>query len=147
MTFSSMTTNAALKIVVDTNLFLSVFVFRGMMMQEVFDLVLAKKICMHFSPALKTELQRKMQHFQVGKSEQDGVLSFIEMSGAVIKPQIHTNASRDPKDNFLLELAQTANADYLITRDKDLLDLHIWKGTIIMKPEDFLPLLRKIKLL
>ena len=31
---------------------------------------------------------------------------------------------RDPKDDFLLELARVANADILVTGDKDLTDLH-----------------------
>ena len=31
---------------------------------------------------------------------------------------------RDPKDDYLLELARVANADILVTGDKDLTDLH-----------------------
>ena len=40
-------------------------------------------------------------------------------------------------------------ADYLITRDKDLLDLpnKRWKNTKIVKPEQFLSYLREKKLL
>lgn len=30
---------------------------------------------------------------------------------------------RDPKDDYLLELARVANADFLVTGDKDLTDL------------------------
>jgi len=53
------------------------------------------------------------------------------------------------KDNFILELAETANVDFIITRDRDLLDLpnQIWKGAKIVKPEAFLPFLRKMELL
>ena len=38
-------------------------------------------------------------------------------------------------------------ADYLITRDNDLLVLKHWKDTSIILPEDFLPLLRTMSLL
>jgi len=51
---------------------------------------------------------------------------------------------RDPNDNFILELAQAAHADFIITRDKDLLELprHQWKNAQIVNPETFLPFLR-----
>jgi len=44
---------------------------------------------------------------------------------------------RDPKDNFLLELAVDGKADYLITGDNDLLVLKTVNETKIVKIEDF----------
>ena len=44
---------------------------------------------------------------------------------------------RDPKDNFLLELAVDGKADYLITGDKDLLELKSVHKTKIVRIEDF----------
>lgn len=35
--------------------------------------------------------------------------------------------SRDPKDDFLLDLIDYSKADYLVTGDKDLLELNIFK--------------------
>lgn len=136
-----------LNIVVDTNLFLSVFVFRGIMMKSVFELVIDNKINMYVSPTLKTELKRKFDFFQVGKQVQDEMILFLDMRGIMIEPSISIAGSRDIKDNFLLELSETANADYLVTRDDDLLILKKWKNIVVIKPEDFLPLLRKMKLL
>ena len=45
---------------------------------------------------------------------------------------------RDPKDNFLLALSQDAQADYLVTGDKDLLVLGKFGKTRILKMTDFL---------
>jgi len=45
---------------------------------------------------------------------------------------------RDPKDNFLLALAKDANADFLITGDKDLLILQKFETTIICTLTDFI---------
>lgn len=39
---------------------------------------------------------------------------------------------RDPKDNFLLELASKSKADYLVTGDMDLLDIRTYKSTRII---------------
>lgn len=47
------------------------------------------------------------------------------------------NACRDPKDNKFLELAVSAKADFIITGDKDLLDLNPFRGTQIITPKEF----------
>jgi len=44
---------------------------------------------------------------------------------------------RDPRDNMYLELAKEVNADFLITGDKDLLELKHFENTTILKPVDF----------
>ena len=51
---------------------------------------------------------------------------------------------KDKKDNFLLDLSFEANADYLITRDKDLLELNPFKDTKIIAPVEFDLLLKKL---
>ncbi len=45
---------------------------------------------------------------------------------------------RDETDCKLLQLAVVSKADYLITGDKDLLELENVKGTRIMKPAMFI---------
>jgi predicted nucleic acid-binding protein len=49
---------------------------------------------------------------------------------------------RDPKDNFLLELAVDGKADYLVTGDNDLLTLQTVANTQIIKIQDFFDILR-----
>ncbi|MGN6802815.1 MAG: putative toxin-antitoxin system toxin component, PIN family [Ginsengibacter sp.] len=56
---------------------------------------------------------------------------FIEVSERV-------NACRDPKDNKFLELAVAAKASCIITGDKDLLELHPFRGIPILTANDFL---------
>ncbi len=45
---------------------------------------------------------------------------------------------RDPKDDKLLELAVSGNADFLVTGDKDLLVLNPFRGVKIITPREFL---------
>jgi putative PIN family toxin of toxin-antitoxin system len=45
--------------------------------------------------------------------------------------------SRDPKDNFLLDLIEVSKADYLISGDKDLLAHNPFKNTLIITPKIF----------
>ena len=137
-----------LKVVLDTNMFVSAFIFHGMV-KIVFDLILENKLQMYNSPKLIKEVVKKFKAFGITRQEQIQLLTFIKEKGVVIEPKIKIIVCRDPKDNFILELAETAHADYIITRDKDLLDLpnQVWKSTKIVKPELFLPILREMKLL
>lgn len=45
---------------------------------------------------------------------------------------------RDPKDNKFLSLALDSNADFLVTGDKDLLEVGKFFKTEIITPRDFL---------
>ena len=48
---------------------------------------------------------------------------------------------RDPDDNRILECSLASRSDYLVTSDKDLLDLKQYGGASIIKPIEFLALL------
>jgi putative PIN family toxin of toxin-antitoxin system len=52
--------------------------------------------------------------------------------------------SRDPNDNFLLDLAVKVNANYLITGDKDLLVLKNYQHTTIVSFNSFMAILETI---
>lgn len=49
---------------------------------------------------------------------------------------------KDPKDNFLLDLIDFSEADYLVTGDKFLLELNPFMTATILKPADFENVLR-----
>lgn len=128
------------KVVLDTNIFLSVFVFNGVLPKKILDLVVAGKLQLCISPSLEKEVFRKLSTLRAKEITIEEIQALFSAS-TTYTPQITIHACRDPKDNYLLELAETADAEYLITRDKDLLDLpkSKWKKTKIVKPEDFLP--------
>jgi predicted nucleic acid-binding protein len=48
---------------------------------------------------------------------------------------------RDPND-MIIACAVAAGADYIVTRDKDLLSLGEYEGIAMIKPEAFLHILR-----
>ncbi len=54
-------------------------------------------------------------------------------------------ASPDPHDNYLLAMAASGSADFLVTGDKrDLLALKVFEGTKIITVRDFLVLHRRM---
>lgn len=126
---------------------LAAFVYGGMV-EIIIDLIVTDKLQLYTSLALFKEVFRKLKEVSANEQTITDVTALFEGS-IILSPAITVTASRDPNDNFILELAESAKADYVITRDKDLLELpgKKWKRTKIKKPEDFLPLLRKMNLL
>jgi putative PIN family toxin of toxin-antitoxin system len=47
-------------------------------------------------------------------------------------------ASRDPRDDPFLEVALNGSADLIVTGDRDLLDLHPFRGVDIVQPAAYL---------
>jgi putative PIN family toxin of toxin-antitoxin system len=50
--------------------------------------------------------------------------------------------TRDPEDDMIVACAVAANADYIVSRDRDLLDLREYQGIEIVSPEAFMQILR-----
>ena len=70
----------------------------------------------------------------------DQITEFFDLlndSSLKIKINTKTNLCRDSKDDYLVSLALDSNADFLITGDKDLLELNNVGGTIILNYTDF----------
>ena len=58
-----------------------------------------------------------------------------------VKPERRIEISRDSKDNKFLEAAVSGKADYIISEDKDLLDLKEFEGIKIVDIESFLKII------
>lgn len=56
-----------------------------------------------------------------------------------------SRVSRDSKDNKFLATAKVANADYLVSADRDLLDLKAYEGIEIIDAGMFLQILKQEK--
>lgn len=136
------------KIILDTNVFLSAFIFTVLLPQKIIDLAIEKKLQLCISANLEEEVFRTLGKLEANEKVVANA-SLLFKASLAYSPQITINVCRDPKDNFILELAQTCKADYIITRDKDLLVLpnKRWKNTKIIKPEEFLFYLKSKKLI
>jgi putative PIN family toxin of toxin-antitoxin system len=53
-------------------------------------------------------------------------------------PLVSVADCRDPRDHKYLELALAASASVIVSSDQDLLVLHPWRGTRILRPADYL---------
>lgn len=87
MTSSLRPTNTMLNIVVDTNQFLSGFIYHGMT-KLVFDLIIDSKLTLYVSLPLKKEVLEKLQVYGVSKQVQDEIKLFMEIRGILVKPTV-----------------------------------------------------------
>jgi putative PIN family toxin of toxin-antitoxin system len=80
-----------------------------------------------FSVELIAEIRQTIQKPKLrkyfGTNALDEMLSTFEPFIDLIEVKSNIRICRDPKDDFLLALAKDGKADYLLTGDKDLLEI------------------------
>jgi putative PIN family toxin of toxin-antitoxin system len=129
-----------LRVVLDTNVLISAFVFPGGTPETVYRLALEGRITLVTSPALLAEFGRvtaaKFGWEPIPIREAVGQLSRI----AVVTRPTHRIAVvlDDPDDDRVLEAARAGSADAIVSGDRHLLRLEPWSGIPIMSPAAFL---------
>jgi putative PIN family toxin of toxin-antitoxin system len=134
------------KIIFDTNIYFSAIGWDGKILDLVIHCFKKDEIDIFSSQDISEEIHEKLksQKFQKlvkGKIEESFIIEILDLITQNSQTEAVTtklNICRDPKDNKFLELAQTVKADYLITGDRDLLDLKEFEETKILKPSEFI---------
>lgn len=128
-----------LRLIIDSNLWVSFLISDK---QRKLDRLLSiEKVKILFSVELLDELTRISKYprlkayFSPGTIEEmllslEAYIELIEVKSSVL-------ICRDPKDNFLLDLAKDGKANFLLTGDKDLLLLEKIEKTKILTITEF----------
>jgi uncharacterized protein len=125
------------RVVVDSNILISAIAFGGKP-EDVVRLADRGEIRLYLSPYILDEVRRILlgPKFSVALSDIEDFLDFLRFTTVRRRaPALHV--SRDPKDNPILECAVAARADFLVTGDRDLLDLERYEKIRIVTPADF----------
>lgn len=126
------------KVVVDTNVFISGILFGGNP-QAIIEAWFNNKYIFCLSPALKAEIITKLQNkFALTTSAIQIIENALDVKTEKYIPKKRLFICKDAADNFLLELALEAQADYLISGDKLVLQIKQYGKTKILSPKDFL---------
>jgi putative PIN family toxin of toxin-antitoxin system len=70
--------------------------------------------------------------------ERERLLATIEAKARLVQPAEEVRLCRDPEDDMFLAVALAADADWLVTVDKQLLSVRSVGRTRIVRPERFL---------
>jgi hypothetical protein len=124
--------------VLDTNILISAILFGGKP-DQVLSLVIEEKLIGVISPVLISELKEVFSK-KFPLKEADFKLTFknIEEIFITVQPEKTIDIVKDEDDNRVLEAALEGKCNYIITGDKDLLDLKTFKNIKIMTPDAFL---------
>ena len=103
---------------------------------------IAEEYVFCLSPELKAEILIKLQKkFLLPQDVLTNIEDALDTYSQKYIPTQKVNICKDPQDNFLLELAEEAKANYLVSGDKLVLALKEYKNTKIISPKKFLELM------
>jgi putative PIN family toxin of toxin-antitoxin system len=132
-----------MKIILDSNIWLSFAI--GKRLQELEYVFNRNDIyiytCYQLFLEVNTILRKPKLQKYVSPERRKVLLEYMAIC-PIVTIDAQTTRCRDPKDNFLLNLAQTVQADFLITGDNDLLILKRHFNTVIISFNDFISLLK-----
>lgn len=134
--------NSKLRIVIDTNVFVSALVFGGKP-RSIANLIAEKEVIAVISEEAMTELRRKI--FTKFPDFTEDVIQFeylLRRYARWVSLGAQTvQICRDPDDDKFIETAMLGNCHYIISGDNDLLALKSYKHLKILTPTNFLKLL------
>ena len=127
------------RVVIDTNVWISALVFGGNP-GKILDLFIEKQVEVAISEEGLSELHRKIiQKFPLYAPRLDLLEESLRQDAELVRLGRQTvDASPDPDDNKFIETALIGNCAYIISGDKDLLELKSYQNIQIIKPAAFL---------
>ena len=129
------------RVIVDTNIFISALL-GGTVAQKLVEALTSSKFQLITSQTFLAELIETARDKELSAliSEEDltELIHLIVERGLFVKPTHPINSCRDPKDNFILEVAVTGRAHVILTHDKDLRVLDPFQNITITRPKEFL---------
>ncbi len=127
-----------MRVVLDTNVLVSAFVFPGGPPEAVYRRVLADELTMIVSRPLLAELGRVLvDKFDWEPTYAEEVVAQLVRIGELVEPsETIEDIDDDPDDNRVLEAAVESHAELIVSGDRHLLALGSWRDIPIVKPAE-----------
>ncbi|MEH2015352.1 putative toxin-antitoxin system toxin component, PIN family [Nostoc sp.] len=131
--------NKTIKIIIDTNLWISFLIgkelkqLQNLLLEETIQVVISEEIIEEI--ILVTQRPKLQKYFPPNKV--DELIQILRTIGLFINITSEVSLCRDTKDNYLLALAKDSDANFLLTGDKDLLDIAKFESTEIVTYQEF----------
>jgi len=130
------------KVVIDTNVIVSSLIQKSYPYKIMYELFIEDKMELCVSKALMKEyydvLRRpKFAIYYDFIARAELLLNDIEAKATMYNPLISLNIISDKDDNKILELADTCEADYIITGNTNDFTFPTYKNTQIVNPKDY----------
>jgi uncharacterized protein len=134
-----------LRVVLDTNIFVSSLLVKSGVPAQVLDAWRSHRYMLVLSPPLIAEIRSTLSYPRIRRKygiTDDDVERLIELllNDAVVVPGIVDVSGAipdDPKDEMILACAVEGRADLIVSGDKHLLDLGNYRGISMITARDF----------
>lgn len=131
-----------LKIVLDTNIFVSAIFWKGIP-YKIVRKAASNELVVFASGHILNELQTVLaRDFGRSKDEISNIIDSIKLFLRLVEPNVKVDVIKaDPPDDRILECALECNARYIISQDNHLLKLKDYKNIKIVTPKEFLDII------
>jgi putative PIN family toxin of toxin-antitoxin system len=131
---------AGFRVVLDTNVYLSAFLFRGNTVANVWRFAETGRYTVVISPFILHEFMKKLREkFTVPEAERETIKRKVARVADIVQPKIVLAViADDPDDNPILACAVAGKADLIVSGDRHLLSLREYEDIPIVRPMDFL---------
>lgn len=133
-----------MRIVIDTNIWISGLLWRGAPW-ELLCLAEADRVTLCATPSILAELAQVLSYErlqlrlgQLGLTPAEVVGYAMNLASVFEVPEGDAIVLADPDDDVFLRCAQAAEASYVVSGDRHLLDLGTYAGIPILTVRDFL---------
>lgn len=132
-----------MRVVFDTNIFISAFAIPGGRAEEAYLHAVRGAFELFTSIAILTETANKLRtKFEWSDEKVLRLLESVSQTAVVLRTRPHLHILKDEPDNRILECALLAEADRIVTGDRHLLSLEHYRDISIVKLADFLQRLK-----
>jgi uncharacterized protein len=142
-----------LKVVLDTNVFVSSLLSRVGPPAKVLDAWREGKYLLVMSPAILTEIRKVLvsrrifEKYHLVPQDLDDLLGLLENDSLIVPGNTHVAGAvpGDPQDEMFLSCALESGANLIVSGDHHLLDLGEYEGIPIVSVYEFFERLEKSK--
>ena len=128
-----------MRVVFDTNIFVSAFVVPGSLAEKaVLKIIESKDILLLSKEVLDELLCILSSKFSRDREEISRVAVILSEMAEWVRPAIRISVLKDEPDNRILECAVFGNADVIVTGDKGMLKLRTYEKTRIISLKAYL---------
>lgn len=131
--------NKTYKVIIDTNIWISFLIGKHLsglhkyIYDQKIEIILCKEQLLELIEILNKPKIKK--YIPANKTQE--FINLLDEATQLVEIKNHIKICRDPKDDYLLSLSVTSNADYLVTGDVDLLSIKQIENTLIISFTDF----------
>lgn len=135
-----------MRIVLDTNVYISFLLTRGETISLILDAWENEKFTVLVSPQLLAEVQRVLEYphlkARVKPVEAKALLDALKTDALLVTGTLSLiGVTTDPKDDMVVACAVEGNAQYIVSGDPHLLKLGRFESIRIVSPAEFVGLL------